>query len=434
MGLTKPQNVAVVASAAMRGCFVTVLLWLAGCSRPPPPVDPIVDSGTPTGPSYHSFVRGFVEARCVVCHTQGGHGPFSLQTWADVAPLAPQLVDAVETLRMPPHAPRDGCRAVMSSAVVPVADIALLRQWREGGFREGDAAEYSGPEPLGFQPQVPVGAPTMVITSPDAFAPPLGPDVSNEVIISGAFTGDTWVLATDLRPVGNLEVVHHSNAFLDLQGLPPSGVPGPTAIIGSYAPGYEALVMPPESALFVPAGAGVKLFVHYSTIGVTDGGVPAGRIELRLWTLPAGQRPRYQAFMDAISQSDLLVPALAPRVEVKGERELRYPGSLIAGVFPHMHLLGTAFESNVLHADGGVSCLVDMPNYDFLHQSLILFTPEARLPALDGDLHRMTCVYDNSAEHQPLVGGVPKTSVDVIWGDASTDEMCTDGLLRIVPL
>jgi hypothetical protein len=253
------------------------------------------------------------------------------------------------------------------------------------------------------------------------------------VVITGAFPTDTWVVATELLP-GAREVVHHANAFLDTRGAP-STVPGPTQLLGAYAPGYGPLVMPDESALFVPAGADVRLFVHYSTINITDGGVaPAGHTTLRLWTLPAGQRPRQQAFMDAISQSDLLIPALAPRVEIFGERALRYPGSTIVGVFPHMHLLGTSFQSSVLHVDGGVSCLVDVPRYEFLHQSLILFTPDARVQVSDGDVHRMTCRYDNSQENQPLVGGVPKTSVEVIWGDQSTDEMCTDALLRVVPL
>jgi hypothetical protein len=46
----------------------------------------------------------------------------------------------------------------------------------------------------------------------------------------------------------------------------------------------------------------------------------------------------------------------------------------------------------------------------------------------------MTCVYDNSQENQPVVNGLPKTSAEVRWGDNSTDEMCTDAMLRLAPL
>ncbi len=41
----------------------------------------------------------------------------------------------------------------------------------------------------------------------------------------------------------------------------------------------------------------------------------------------------------------------------------------------------------------------------------------------------LQCWWDNSAENQPLVDGVPKPSVDVGWGEGTFDEMCLGVLL-----
>ena len=41
----------------------------------------------------------------------------------------------------------------------------------------------------------------------------------------------------------------------------------------------------------------------------------------------------------------------------------------------------------------------------------------------------MTCVYDNSAENQPVVDGEKQDPKDVQWGDGSFDEMCLNYLL-----
>lgn len=408
------------------------VLLIIACTKPAAPEVPDASVNN-TDLTYHSFVRGFIETRCAECHEAGGAAPFALSTWSDVQPKAAQLVDAVLTRRMPPHAPRAGCREALSAAIVSPEDLERLLTWQAAGFPEGDASTYSGAIPLTSELPSPNGEPTHLVTDPEAYAPPAGPDVFRETTVSNAFAEDTWVIATDLVPSAR-EVVHHANAFVDAPDAP-STVPGPTQLLGAYAPGYGPLVMPPDSALFVPAGSSIIFSVHYSTVAIGDGRpVPAGKNQLRLWTLPAGQRPKKQAFMDAVSQSDLLVPALSPRVDVFGESELRYPGSEIVGVFPHMHFLGTSFKASVQHADGGESCLVDVPDYDFLHQSLILFAPDASVHVGEGDLHRMTCTYDNSQENQPLVNGVPKTSVDAIWGDNSTDEMCTEALLRLVPL
>ncbi|MEO1335143.1 MAG: hypothetical protein AAFV29_05850, partial [Myxococcota bacterium] len=41
-----------------------------------------------------------------------------------------------------------------------------------------------------------------------------------------------------------------------------------------------------------------------------------------------------------------------------------------------------------------------------------------------GEGVKITCTYDNSAEHQPFVDGVQQPPRNVTWGEGSLDEMC----------
>ena len=45
-----------------------------------------------------------------------------------------------------------------------------------------------------------------------------------------------------------------------------------------------------------------------------------------------------------------------------------------------------------------------------------------------GDELRVTCRWDNSDAHQPLIDGVRKKTVDVKWGEGTADEMCVGNL------
>jgi hypothetical protein len=45
----------------------------------------------------------------------------------------------------------------------------------------------------------------------------------------------------------------------------------------------------------------------------------------------------------------------------------------------------------------------------------------------------MTCVYDNSAAHQPVVNGVQQAPRDVAWGEGTLDEMCLTYAVVLVP-
>ncbi len=391
--------------------------------------------GSVSGVTYQGTIRGLVERDCTICHFEGtGTAPFSLASWADVEAAKTAVVAAVASRAMPPYLPRDGCREMQGVPVFPEEAIDAFLDWERDGYLEGDPGDYRGPAPGREDPLPALGPPSLIFAMPKPYQPaPASPDITTEWLLPASFDEDTWVLATEIGP-GAPSIVHHATAFLETDGTP-AEVPVASAIVGAYAPGYAPLRFPTGSALFVPAGAAVRLLVHFSTVGIAPGEpVPEDRSELRLWTLPAGTAPDYQAFFDSVSNGDLFIPANEAHVEVTEEHAVPHPDAPIVGIIPHMHLLGVAFHAELLRPDGAVDCLVDEPHYGFLHQSLLMFAPGAEAPVSVEDALSMTCVYDNSQANQPIVDGHPKISVDVGWGDASTDEMCNVGLLRIVAL
>jgi hypothetical protein len=89
----------------------------------------------------------------------------------------------------------------------------------------------------------------------------------------------------------------------------------------------------------------------------------------------------------------------------------------------HMHLLGKAARLEILRGDGvNKECLLDIPQWNFHWQrSYGFLQPKKFRP---GDRLNVRCQWDNSAEAQPIIGGVKQTPRDVQWGEGTGDEMC----------
>jgi hypothetical protein len=92
----------------------------------------------------------------------------------------------------------------------------------------------------------------------------------------------------------------------------------------------------------------------------------------------------------------------------------------LANVMVHMHEYGSIGRVALLHADGSVECLLDIPHWDFHWLSDYDFaTPVHVVP---GDRLYVECHWDNTAEHQPIVDGERQKPRTLHWNTA--DEMC----------
>ena len=73
------------------------------------------------------------------------------------------------------------------------------------------------------------------------------------------------------------------------------------------------------------------------------------------------------------------------------------------GVVPHMHLHGTEIELTIVHADGGSTCAVDIPRWDFHWQQFYYYVNP--LPGGPGDIVRLECTFDNTSGSRSLTLG-----------------------------
>jgi mono/diheme cytochrome c family protein len=95
----------------------------------------------------------------------------------------------------------------------------------------------------------------------------------------------------------------------------------------------------------------------------------------------------------------------------------------IYGVAGHMHLRGVDIRIDV-----NGQTLLHIPHWQFHWQDAYYL--QQPVDANPGDKLTVTCRFDNSRAHQPLVNGKPMTPRYVLWGEGTTDEMCL-GLLQV---
>jgi mono/diheme cytochrome c family protein len=100
----------------------------------------------------------------------------------------------------------------------------------------------------------------------------------------------------------------------------------------------------------------------------------------------------------------------------------------IYGVAGHMHLRGVDIRLELDPGTPSARTLLHIPRWDFHWQDAYYLAQPVDADA--GDTIRVTCRFDNSAKHQPVVQGKRLKPRYVLWGEGTTDEMCL-GLLQV---
>lgn len=421
---------------------VHVALLLAACTNddptPPPASGPV---------TWHADVRPLIERSCLDCHGDAGLAPLDLR-WrpedgaTGVPPWSAAAVAAVAERRMPPWPARDACHPIAGSRALSAEEVATFTTWRDQDYPEGDPADFA---PLANPPgRSPVGEPTIVLGFDAPYTPPRSiPDDYRCMTVGPAFDTETWVNAVRVVP-DQQPIVHHVLAYLvapefvanveaadaadPLPGYACWGgpVPGDTgggaAVLASYVPGALPEVLPDAMARPVPPGARVVLQMHYNVNALAPGEpAPADSTALELWTRDTP--PVELVLTTGIADYDFLIPSGAAAYSTAVTQSFGASVRIISAV-GHMHQLGTLLTLDVEHADGSADCLLDIPRWDFDWQMTYTFKEDAPFWLSTSDVVRLTCAWDNTAAHQPVVNGEQLEPRDVRWGEGSTDEMC----------
>ena len=359
--------------------------------------------------NYVADVAPILQQNCVICHQEGGIGPWAMSGYNMVRGFAPMIREVVRTKRMPPWHADPHIGAFKNGRGLTVEEARTLVHWAESGAPRGE-----GEDPLALvnnkAVEWPLGEPDLIIDIP-AFAVPANGVVEYQFPeVENPLDEAKWVVATDVLP-GDRNVVHHvlfgssrsptdpADRNLDFE-----------LFIGDYAPGNEGSHMPAGTGVLVEGGGYYQFQMHYTPYGkaVVD------RSQLGLYF--ADEPPPNYLRQTMVVDPTIRVPANDARHQE--EAYLTFDrDALLHSLGPHAHYRGIASHFELRRPDGSSEILLSVPNYDFNWQRTYEFAEPVAMPAGSRLVHRTT--YDNSARNP----GNPDPNRDVTWGLQSWDEM-----------
>ncbi|MFT4613881.1 MAG: mono/diheme cytochrome c family protein [Bacteroidia bacterium] len=406
--------------------------------------------------TYHADARRIIEDNCEVCHVDGGVAPFALDSYEKVKSVAAAAAFSVHNGTMPPWPPTPGYSRLIQSRTLAPQDEYTLLNWLQSDMQEGDPADYvpakeEEPLDIDFNLQLKLPAP---------YTPTLRPDDHRCFAIDWPMDELTYVIAVDAIPDQVAEVhhiivniiepqdVHHYAGAGGEDGRPGwsclgsggiEGAPLPRQI-GGWVPGSAPGTVPEGTGMPIEPGSILVVQIHYNTlvaeptpdqsvvlVSTTDE-VPrpaSGFLYTNptylgggVMIIPAGKDDVHHGF--TVPASILVDLFGAPAGLKAGDSFALHNG------FIHMHSLGKTGRTTVVRADGTEQIVVDIRDWDFNWQATYGLEKELRVNP--GDLFRLECSWDNSAENQVIVDGVQLPPREVDWGDGTGDEMCLTNL------
>lgn len=415
---------------------------VAGCGSE------VEGQGNGTSTTYYRDVKPIIDGKCLDCHSLGGIAPFSLETYQDVAEVAPLVREMTGLGVMPPWPPAGDCNEYHGDRSLTPAQIDTIARWVDEGAPEGDPSEEATPV---YQERPVLSRVDLGLTLPSPYTPTLYPDEYRCFLIPwpAQYTEPRFVTGFTTRP-GNAGVVHHVIAFLAQPSMVPAyqqlddADPGPgytcfgdsggpsQAWIGAWAPGTNGSDYPAGTGVRVEPGSMIVLQVHYNLLSDPVDASDQTSIELSLaasvqreavimpWANLAwvenGQMPIPAGDPDVMHSFDL---APGPFLSFITDGLLPDGDFMIYGAGLHMHELGASAQLTLDRDGGSQECLLRIDDWDFNWQGTYGLRQPMRASVLDR--LRLECHFDNSVENQPFDRPTP---VDVNWGNGTGDEMC----------
>jgi len=378
---------------------------------------------------------------CTTCHRAGEIAPMSLLTYEEARPWAKSIRDKVGEGAMPPWHADPAHGKFSNDRRLTAEEKSVLVRWASTGALKGD------PKDLPARPTYPagwtIGEPDAVVSLPAAHPIPADGEVPYQYFEAPTnFTEDRWVQAMEIRP-GDRAVVHHVLVFcrepnpaprelairpLPLAGATPAASPSPEAsarptvppsrrgpLLATTAPGMNATVFEPGTAMLVKAGSVLTFQMHYTTNG------EATRDKSSIGFVFAKQPPAVEVRATAFTNGRFVIPAGAPDHAVESGVSFLDDVTLYS-IFPHTHVRGKRWDYRLTYPDGRSETLLSVPKYDFNWQTDYVFAAPLKVPK--GSVLRAVARYDNS----PANPANPDPKAEVRWGDQTWEEMQYTGL------
>ncbi len=379
-------------------------------------------------PTWHNGVSRIVQARCQRCHRAGAAGPFPLVEYRDVVRRKDMIEWVLADGLMPPWF-AEGHEEWANDPSLSAEEMATFKRWLTAGTPEGDSAD--APIPIRWTEGWTLGQPDADLPIPEGFTVPAEGVVDYQYqYIKTDFAEDRWVQAVEILP-GAPEVVHHVLLFVEepevreraLEGDPDAQnvqQGGARGYFASNVPGQDGVRFPQGFGKLLPAGAWLKVQLHYTPNGREL--VDRTRIGLHFADEPGHTEVRTNSALNM----RFTIPPGAGRHQVVADYTFDEPSKLLS-LLPHTHVRGVAFRYELVSPGGDVEELLSIPRYDFNWQ----LNYELRSPrsVAAGMILRATAWYDNSADNLAN----PDPTAEISWGEQTFEEMMI-GYVNWVPL
>lgn len=401
--------------------------------------------------TWHKDVAPLIERKCGTCHEAGSVAPFELKTLADWKAVEPLALDAIRTGRMPPFPGRASCADYAPTQALSQEQKDVIEKWIAEGSLEGKSSDFAAlPGAADRLTRVDLSLPMK-----EPYTPTQAPDEYRCFLIDWPYDTAKYITGYELRP-GLKALMHHADIFF----LNPSHVPtweardaaepGPGwecydipigqegGWIGTYVPGNRGVDFPDGTGLKVPVGAKIYIQVHYNTLNA-EVGPDLSTLDLRLEN-KVRRFAGVQAVSDPawITRRTMRIPANEKNVTHDFIIDPTMFSSIINQNFVdgrplklyattmHLHQLGQSAKLEIKRADGGTTCAVDIPKWDFHWQ--LAYTLREPIVINPGDEMVVSCTWDNTAENQPVINGQRVVPRERNWGARTQDEMCVAGI------
>jgi mono/diheme cytochrome c family protein len=439
------------------------------------------------GPTYYGQVGAILNEHCAGCHTDGGVAPFPLDSVKDAQRYARAVAAVAKAGTMPPWPPGPDSPHFLGQGarVLSAREKDALAAWAAAGAPAGPKRALPAPR----KPAVPHGSRVLDLAPAKAYVPHARGGALDDYhcfLLDPKLARNTYVTAATIRP-GASALVHHvilfeaagtqaaaaarMNAASGGKGWSCFGGPnlpvdasaatvsslrfGSPQWIAAWVPGHVTDALPKGKGVLVHKGAKIVMQVHYNLVH----GVQPDRSRAVLTTAPASAKLQPLETMLLAAPVELPCPsgvtgpqcrrsaALAALTREYGSAFMPTAllflcGKTVAdagptttcdrnvtrkltvyGVAGHMHLRGRDISIVLDPGTPKQRTLLHIPAWDFRWQdAYYLRDPVALGP---GDVLRLSCRFDNSAEAQPAAAPTPRY---VVWGEGTTDEMCLGAL------
>ena len=359
--------------------------------------------------SYEKTIAPMLIDKCVVCHRQGGIGPWQMSNYQMIQGFSPMIREVVRTQRMPPwHA--DPHYGVFSNdrSLTPEQAKTLVH-WIEAGSPRG-----KGRDPLAEYnkswPDWHLGEPDLVVEIPAFDVPATGSIPYKQPVVKNPLGRDVWLRAIDVSP-GDRSVVHHIlSGTTGPRGAGALAALEATTALGVYVPGDVPHAVPEGTGVFISKDADFTFQIHYTANG------KATREVTRVGLYFAKETPKYPLRNTVLIDPGIKIPAGAKDHPASVSRTLTRD-TLVYTLMAHSHVRGRSAKFVAIYPDGKEEVLLSVPHYDFNWQTSYELEQPKLLPK--GSRLVYSSSYDNSSQNKAN----PDPNVEVRWGQQTWEEM-----------